>query len=71
MALLVKYLPVDSDGRVDPDSVRARIRPDTALVSVIYATMKSERLIQSPKLGQSAGKQGMVPYRCRPGGCSS
>jgi cysteine desulfurase len=30
-------IPVDSDGRVDPDSVRARIRPDTALVSVIYA----------------------------------
>jgi cysteine desulfurase len=33
----VELLPVDADGRVDPDSVRARIRPDTALVSVIYA----------------------------------
>lgn len=33
----VTYLPVDADGLVSPDQVRAAIRPDTALVSVMYA----------------------------------
>src|SRR5438034_4091201 len=33
----VTYLPVDRDGRVDPDDVRAAIRPDTVLVSVMLA----------------------------------
>lgn len=33
----VEELPVDSYGMVDPDDVAASIRPDTALVSVIYA----------------------------------
>lgn len=30
-------LPVDADGRVDPADVRAAVRDDTALVSVMYA----------------------------------
>ncbi len=33
----VEYLPVDSYGRVDPSDVARRIRPTTAVVSVIYA----------------------------------
>ncbi len=33
----VEELPVDGYGRVDPEDVAAFIRPDTALVSVIYA----------------------------------
>jgi cysteine desulfurase len=33
----LEYLPVDEAGQVDPQSVVARLRPDTALVSVIYA----------------------------------
>jgi cysteine desulfurase len=30
----VTFLPVDTEGRVDPDSLRAAIRPETALVSI-------------------------------------
>lgn len=30
-------LPVDSEGRVNPDDVARALRPDTALVSIIYA----------------------------------
>ncbi|MBE3591176.1 MAG: cysteine desulfurase [Firmicutes bacterium] len=30
----VEYLPVDGAGRVDPDRVRERVRPDTVLVSI-------------------------------------
>ncbi|HZP81282.1 MAG TPA: cysteine desulfurase family protein [Chthonomonadaceae bacterium] len=33
----VEYLPVDADGRVDPDEVARRIRPETLLVSVMHA----------------------------------
>jgi cysteine desulfurase len=33
----VEYLPVDSQGRVDPQDVADRLRPTTALVSVIHA----------------------------------
>lgn len=33
----VEYLPVDRTGRVDPDEVGRRIRPDTILVSVMHA----------------------------------
>ncbi|OPZ87574.1 MAG: Cysteine desulfurase [bacterium ADurb.Bin429] len=33
----VTYLPVDGGGRIDPDAVRAAIRPDTVLVTIMHA----------------------------------
>ncbi|MFI5095148.1 MAG: cysteine desulfurase family protein [Candidatus Acidiferrales bacterium] len=33
----VAFLPVDREGRVDPDSVRRAIRPDTALITIMHA----------------------------------
>ena len=33
----VTYLPVDGEGRVDPGDVRAALRPDTILISVMAA----------------------------------
>lgn len=33
----VTYLPVQQDGRIDPDELCAAIRPDTILIAVMYA----------------------------------
>ena len=33
----VTFLPVDHDGRVDPDAVRSAIRPETVLITVMHA----------------------------------
>jgi cysteine desulfurase len=33
----VSYLPVDSDGLIDPDDVKQAIRKDTALISIMHA----------------------------------
>src|SRR5580698_6022804 len=33
----VTYLPVDHEGRVDPESVRQAIRPETAIITVMHA----------------------------------
>lgn len=33
----LEYIPVDSFGRVNPSDVKSRLRPGTAIVSVIYA----------------------------------
>ena len=37
MGYEVTLLPVDGEGRVDPESVRKAIRPDTAIVSIMMA----------------------------------
>jgi cysteine desulfurase len=33
----ISYVPVDRDGRVDPDAVRRAVRPDTAVLSMMAA----------------------------------
>lgn len=45
----VTYLDVDEYGKVNPADVEAAIRPDTILISVMYATTRSEQLNRSKK----------------------
>lgn len=54
----VEFLPVDSFGMVYPESVAERIRPDTALVSVMYANNEIGTINPIAEIGevcQSAG----------------
>jgi cysteine desulfurase len=50
----VTYLPVDGDGLVDPDDVRRAIRPDTVLISVMYANSEVGTVMPLEEIGRVA-----------------
>lgn len=56
----VETLPVDEFGRVDPQDVRASIRPNTALVSVIYANNEIGTLNPIPEIGAVCRETGIL-----------
>lgn len=57
----VTYLPVDSNGRVSPESLRRAIRPDTVLVSVMTANNEVGSIQPIAKLAAIAHELG-VPF---------
>jgi cysteine desulfurase len=57
----VEWLPVDEYGRVDPREVSRRIRPDTALVSVIYANNEIGSINPLAEIGALCRRAG-VPF---------
>ena len=57
----IEYLPVDSAGKVHPDDVAARLRKDTALVSVIYANNEIGTVNPIAQIGQVCGERG-IPF---------
>ncbi len=57
----VEELPVDEFGRVSPEDVAVMIRPDTALVSVIYANNEIGTINPIAEIGAVCRKQG-VPF---------
>ena len=61
----VTYLPVDAEGFVSPADVEAAIRPDTALVTIMFA--RSAPSSPSRKSAQYAASTacGSTPTRCR------
>ena len=56
----VTYLPVDRNGRVSLDSVKAAIRPDTQLVSIMLANNEIGTIEPIPEIGQYLRKQGIL-----------
>ena len=48
----LELLPVDGDGRVDPDELAKRIRKDTAIVSIMYANNEIGSINPLEKLGE-------------------
>jgi cysteine desulfurase len=57
----VEYLEVDEFGRVDPANVEASLRPDTAIVSVIYANNEIGTINPIPEIGAVCRERG-VPF---------
>jgi cysteine desulfurase len=57
----LELLPVDENGRVDPESVRKAIRSDTALVSVIYASNEIGTINPVAEIGQMCHEKD-VPF---------
>lgn len=56
----VTYLPVDSQGRVLPATLQQAMRPDTALVSIIYGQSEVGTLQSIHQLGEIAQERGVL-----------
>ncbi len=56
----VTYLPVDGQGRVNPDDVAAAIRPDTILISVMMANNEVGTLQPVAEIGALARERGIL-----------
>ncbi|MCM1333496.1 MAG: cysteine desulfurase NifS [Bacteroides sp.] len=56
----VTYLPVYENGIVRPDDLAAAIRPDTALVSIMYANNEIGTIQPIPELGAICRERGVL-----------
>ncbi|WP_031481552.1 cysteine desulfurase NifS [Maridesulfovibrio frigidus] len=56
----ITLLGVDSEGRMDPDHLREAIRPDTALVSVMYANNESGVISPIEELVEITKERGVL-----------
>ena len=57
----VTYLPVDAEGRADPDTLRRAIRPDTVLISIMAANGEIGTVQEIARLGRVAREHG-IPF---------
>jgi cysteine desulfurase len=57
----IAYVPVDGEGRVDPDGIAAALRDDTALVSVMAANGEIGTVQPLREIGRAARARG-VPF---------
>ena len=56
----VTFLPVDGQGRLDLDELRAAVRPDTAVVSVMMANNETGVLFDTAAIGEIVKERGAV-----------
>jgi len=59
----VTYLPVDNQGRVNPDDVKKSIRKDTILISVMLANNETGVVEPIADIGHIAREYG-IPFHC-------
>jgi cysteine desulfurase len=57
----VTYVPVDRDGLIDPADVERAIRPDTALISIMYANNEVGTIEPVAEIGELARAQ-RIPF---------
>ncbi len=56
----VTYLPVQKDGRVDPEDVRKAIKPTTILISIMYANNEIGVINPIAEIGKIAKERGII-----------
>lgn len=56
----ITYLPVDGEGRVDPERVRQAIRPETVLVSVMFANNEVGTIQPIREIGEITRERGIL-----------
>jgi len=56
----VTYLPVERDGRVDPEAVRKAIKPTTILISIMYANNEIGVINPIAEIGKLAKEHGII-----------
>src|SRR5499427_6167661 len=56
----VTYLPVERDGRVDPEDVRKAIKPTTILISIMYANNEIGVINPIAEIGKLAKEHGII-----------
>ena len=56
----VTYLPVDADGLISPEQLDAAIRPDTTLISVMYANNEIGTIEPISDLAATAKRRGIL-----------
>lgn len=56
----VTYLPVDEDGLVSPEQVEAAIRPDTILITIIFANNEIGTIQPISEIGKVARDKGVL-----------
>ena len=59
----VTYLPVDPQGRVNPDDVKASIKKDTILISVMLANNETGVVEPVSEIG-SIAREHDIPFHC-------
>jgi len=59
----VTYLPVDTEGRIVLDDLRAAIRPDTTLVSIMWANNEVGTIQDIPAIGEICRERGVF-FHC-------
>lgn len=56
----VTYLPVNQDGLITPEQVEAAIRPETILISIMYANNEIGTIMPISEIGAVAKRHGVV-----------
>jgi len=56
----ITYLPVDAEGFVDPQAVEQAIKPETCLVSIIYANNEVGTIQPMKELGKIVNSKGVL-----------
>jgi cysteine desulfurase len=60
MGYEITYLPVDRDGLIDLEELRRSIKPQTTLVTIMFANNETGTIFPVPEIGEIAREKGVI-----------